>query len=1309
MEPVHDFSRLRVTDSPQDSSAAKPQVIPDGLYPQGKSFAPSAPHRPLGDFHNRVTTGKYGGFGSALSAGRNTSVNTTRNVQMTSAFSDDLSNFKKLHPPPQYHEAVDSLHRFNINPESSLQKYASETSLLWSQTGQNERYAETEQDCRRGRSQSNAAYISRPLDIPKSHPEVNECLDSSMKTPSSFSDLNLPFPQQTMPATRPVTDSNFHQKPHLVPRRSRNHRDGSQGPNGNSLASFKSQMRSKSPSLECFLNQGNLDLTFQQSYRTKSPSIDCIGTRNNTYGNTSFAPKSTSIDTHLNRVSQPAETPAVPIPNLSRNQDIQQSGNSLTVHKAKHFRSKSPSLDAGVFLEAVRSGHYLEPQTSGLSFLRTLNSHAVSEIKNEPEKNPDNTFSIPIPGSLERRPSAQSLPDLSGPALDDLCPVTVFSSQSTSTRQVDNQNCHRKIFATSGGQSDLGGYATLSSQSSKPIFSTGDTEIRRPPQNRVLRSSCDQSIPLMTINRASPSPSYKHQQDGSALRNDSLLPGLDQAIPPLESQPIPGNSNLVISSLRQNSGDRRMHLEEYSTTHAESPEALIPTELNSCDLGGLISPLGESPLSGSPLDPHGTFTPPTISVEAPQDSGPTSQMSTALHALGELHGDLYLAGDEWTPSLENLLTAVPGGSSLPELVVTDTRPQDSSLFSSPMPPPPSSAGLLDLPTNEGLDFYLGGRCSASPMSVSPGGSSIPSPFTSARGSFSSTRRYKRPYSTSPMNADGMDLNTIIRSSPTCLNAGSPTSTPAHQPLSCSPSGSYGHLIPRPEANNNQPPRANLTFHSLINDDDVKPSLNNNNNNNTMNNHNCNDNNTGRHMAPVHSLYKSEPKSEPDDRQASPPYQEHHHLQETEEGRPNSPSEDDGPRFCRWMDCNILFQSRESLSRHIEKAHIDQRKGDDFTCFWAACQRRYRPFNARYKLLIHMRVHSGEKPNKCTFKGCTKAFSRLENLKIHLRSHTGERPYICIYPHCMKAFSNSSDRAKHQRTHLDAKPYVCSVPGCKKRYTDPSSLRKHVKNHSVKEQALAKRKMRSNEEDEYQGSSPNCIMSNSGISLDNESSVMDHNSLPYSDSVVPECGSRGCGPLQSPMSRPVPASLGGELSDGARHAGDLGSRVLTGGPRRLGQHHLSYTPQQQQQQSPLHHTAMMPNEVLMFAGHEGSQMPAHQQVQDKIMLEDECQILYGQHTPPPPPQQQIICTNERSQLVFDSPPPPYCQAQPFVATHGSGNPSVPLSYTIVTSSSSLPSFTAPHYTLQQQQQQHQQQQQYHTHQQHMQQYSPQQGT
>ncbi|XP_062334608.1 zinc finger protein GLIS3, partial [Osmerus eperlanus] len=164
----------------------------------------------------------------------------------------------------------------------------------------------------------------------------------------------------------------------------------------------------------------------------------------------------------------------------------------------------------------------------------------------------------------------------------------------------------------------------------------------------------------------------------------------------------------------------------------------------------------------------------------------------------------------------------------------------------------------------------------------------------------------------------------------------------------------------------------------------------------------------------------------------------------------------GAHYCRWMDCSAFCDLKEELVRHIEKVHVDQRKGEDFTCLWAGCPRRFKPFNARYKLLIHMRVHSGEKPNKCTFDGCQKAFSRLENLKIHLRSHTGEKPYPCQHPGCHKAFSNSSDRAKHQRTHLDTKPYVCQIPGCVKKYTDPSSLRKHVKSHSSRERHLRKK-------------------------------------------------------------------------------------------------------------------------------------------------------------------------------------------------------------------------------------------------------------
>ncbi|XP_022084581.1 zinc finger protein GLI2-like isoform X2 [Acanthaster planci] len=148
--------------------------------------------------------------------------------------------------------------------------------------------------------------------------------------------------------------------------------------------------------------------------------------------------------------------------------------------------------------------------------------------------------------------------------------------------------------------------------------------------------------------------------------------------------------------------------------------------------------------------------------------------------------------------------------------------------------------------------------------------------------------------------------------------------------------------------------------------------------------------------------------------------------------------------CEWNDCQARYDTLDQLVQHILNDHIhNERK--EFVCRWRGCIREEKPFKAQYMLVVHMRRHTGEKPHQCTFEGCKKAYSRLENLKTHLRSHTGERPYVCEFQGCTKAFSNASDRAKHQnRTHSNAKPYVCKIPGCTKRYTDPSSLRKHVK-------------------------------------------------------------------------------------------------------------------------------------------------------------------------------------------------------------------------------------------------------------------------
>ncbi|XP_075900963.1 zinc finger protein GLIS3 isoform X3 [Nelusetta ayraudi] len=382
----------------------------------------------------------------------------------------------------------------------------------------------------------------------------------------------------------------------------------------------------------------------------------------------------------------------------------------------------------------------------------------------------------------------------------------------------------------------------------------------------------------------------------------------------------------------------------------------------------------------------------------------------------------------------------------------------------------------------------------SPASGGTGGSasaSLPSYlFAGDAGSPHQSCSRKRALSTSPLSdVMGIDFNSIIRTSPTSLVAyinGSRSSPLSSLPATLSPvqSEGYGHFLgvkgsciplthpyfglgtfqarmqTLEEGAGLESQMANMVVEQQCLPDDLEPL----------------EKGDGAppylppylppQPAPLTTIQEvATPQGPP------PPYHSHRHVHLARR-HPHPPLgflpdvtmleeegaelDDNGMLCCRWLNCSVACEHKEELVRHIEKVHVEQRKAEDFTCYWAGCPRYYKPFNARYKLLIHMRVHSGEKPNKCTFNGCKKAFSRLENLKIHLRSHTGEKPYLCQHPGCHKAFSNSSDRAKHQRTHLETKPYTCQVPGCAKRYTDPSSLRKHVKSHTTKDQQQRKK-------------------------------------------------------------------------------------------------------------------------------------------------------------------------------------------------------------------------------------------------------------
>ena len=106
----------------------------------------------------------------------------------------------------------------------------------------------------------------------------------------------------------------------------------------------------------------------------------------------------------------------------------------------------------------------------------------------------------------------------------------------------------------------------------------------------------------------------------------------------------------------------------------------------------------------------------------------------------------------------------------------------------------------------------------------------------------------------------------------------------------------------------------------------------------------------------YSSAMTENESELDSKQREKPKRIYYSYPSSEEPHNNR---------CRWLDCNRQCDTLEDLVRHVNSDHIYRDSRKEFVCCWSGCVRERRPFKAQYMLLVHMRRHTGEKPHKCS--------------------------------------------------------------------------------------------------------------------------------------------------------------------------------------------------------------------------------------------------------------------------------------------------------------------------------------------------------
>ncbi|XP_051791658.1 zinc finger protein 407 [Erpetoichthys calabaricus] len=147
----------------------------------------------------------------------------------------------------------------------------------------------------------------------------------------------------------------------------------------------------------------------------------------------------------------------------------------------------------------------------------------------------------------------------------------------------------------------------------------------------------------------------------------------------------------------------------------------------------------------------------------------------------------------------------------------------------------------------------------------------------------------------------------------------------------------------------------------------------------------------------------------------------------------------GMREYKCHVCGWAFVMKKHLNTHLLGKHgVGTPKERKFEC--KLCERS---FSEKWALNNHMKLHTGQKPFKCSWPTCHYSFLTLSGMKDHYRTHTGEKSFLCDL--CGFAGGTRHALTKHRRQHTGEKPFKCDL--CNFASTTQSHLTRHKRVHT----------------------------------------------------------------------------------------------------------------------------------------------------------------------------------------------------------------------------------------------------------------------